>query len=47
MPNHELFGTRVGDAYEWMTVTEILKTSKLIAAGIESMELTPTIEAEG
>ena len=47
MPNHDLFGTKVGDAYTWMTVKDVLATSKLIAAGLASMDLTPTIEAEG
>lgn len=28
MPNHELFGTKKGNAYEWMTVREVLNKSK-------------------
>ena len=51
MPAHEMLGTKVtqpdgSKKYEWMTVKEVLETSKYLAAGIAHKGLIPEVEAE-
>lgn len=46
-PNQNFFGTKVGAAYEWMTVKEVIERAKHIAAGISALDMVPDIEAEG
>lgn len=47
MPNHSFFGTKVGAAYQWMTVKEVIEKAKLVAAGIAALDMIPDVEAEG
>ena len=46
-PNQQYFGTKVGAAYQWMTVREVIEKAKWIAAGIAALDMIPDIEAEG
>tara|TARA_B110000305_G_C19209549_1_gene525162 strand:- start:404 stop:778 length:375 start_codon:yes stop_codon:yes gene_type:complete len=46
-PNQNYFGTKVGAAYQWMTVKEVIERAKLIAAGIAALDMIPDVEAEG
>ena len=46
-----MFGTKVtqpdgSKKYEWMTVKEVVETSKYLAAGIAHKNLIPEVEAE-
>jgi hypothetical protein len=34
IPNHDFFGTKVADGYEWMTVTEVAGEARLFASGM-------------
>jgi len=45
-PNQNFFGTKVGAAYQWMTVKEVIERAKLIAAGISALDMIPDVEAE-
>ena len=53
-PNHQMFGTKVNKPggkegekmYEWMTVKEVVETSKYLAAGLAHKGLIPDVEAE-
>lgn len=47
MPNHPFFGTREGDEYKWMTVKEIVEQVRELAAGMDALNLMPTVSAEG
>lgn len=40
-------GTRVGDAYEWLTFKEVDEIAKNLSFGMLSMDMIPDIQAEG
>lgn len=47
IPDHDFFGTRVGDEYQWMTVSEVASEARLFASGMQAKDLTPIVNAEG
>lgn len=47
IPNHDMLGTKVGDKYEWLTWRQVMKMAEHLSYGIQKLELTPEIEAEG
>ena len=43
----DMLGTKVGKEYQWMSWKLVAETAKKFAAGAESMNLTPEVEADG
>ena len=47
IPNNNCFGTRVGNAYQWMSFTEAREFSIALALGVDALGLAPSFESEG
>jgi hypothetical protein len=47
IPNNNCFGTRVGNAYQWMSFSEARETSISLALGVDALGLAPSFESEG
>ena len=45
--NNQMLGTRVGDAYQWMTWKQVEDRARHISFGINALNLAPPIAAEG
>ena len=43
IPDHDFFGTRVGDEYQWMTVKEVSEEARLLASGMQAKNLVPLV----
>lgn len=46
-PNANLYGTRVGDKYEWQTLRSIADKAEHLSYGINVIELAPEVQADG
>jgi long-chain acyl-CoA synthetase len=47
IPNNDLFGTRVGDKYEWLTFKETQDQVRALAHGLMALDLCPAVQNEG
>ena len=46
IPNHQIYGTRRKDKYEWITLKQLSDHAKEIASGCMALDLVPEVHAE-
>lgn len=46
IPNNDVFGTRVGDEYQWITWRQTCDISEHLSYGMMELGLVPQVDAE-